>query len=202
MAGGVARNHRVDYDATQPQDRQPAVINLLTGDIVDIGVDPEATQILHHQPSDSPWLIAADDEDPSRWRVTDLRTMESRLVSDLGGADFPAGARIITSANGAGGTAIFGAQAPFTDSGGGGITNGKVLVVEGSLDNSRWLTLPAELAPVTEIVLSPDGQHLAGKSNPSEGEESEESPPVALTTMYSILRVADGQEVARSETFR
>lgn len=190
----------VDYDADKPQDRQPAFINLLTGDIVDIGVDPEAMQVLHRQPSDSPWLISADHEDPTRWRMTDLRTMESRLVSELGEGEFSAGARIITTANGADGTALFAAQAPFTERGGGEIINGQVLVIEGSLDSSRWLTLPADLQPVTDMALSPDGQHFAATSNPSESDGSGTSPSGRMYA-YGILRVADGQEVARSQTF-
>lgn len=178
------------YEAEQPQVQPLAVLNLLTGEIVDIGVDPESVQYQDQTPAGSPWLVAPDYEDPGQWQVTDLRTMESRLVSDFTGGRIPEGAGILAAANGAGGSIVI---APY----GGGMA----LVIEGSLDHGHWISLPADLSPVTETALAPDGQHLALKSNPPGREDPSGELLPGATHTYTIVNTTDGTEVAQSETF-
>ncbi|MBA2468657.1 MAG: hypothetical protein H0V37_04560, partial [Chloroflexia bacterium] len=53
---------------------------------------------------------------------------------------------------------------------------------------------PDDLPQITEIVLAPDGRHLALKT-------TEDGDIPTGNTTYSIVRVSDGTEVVRSDTF-
>jgi hypothetical protein len=185
-----------NYDAETPQEQKPAVINLLNGEIIPVGRDPEAARLSYYQPSQSPWLVYADADDPSVWKIADLRTMESRLFEAYGKPLSGDPNLVMVTANGDAGTLLV-AQRTSSDDGT-VIGDGELLVIDGSLDNGRWLSLPADLPPIVEIEPSPNGKFVALKGSPTDTDPSGVALP-GTTATYAILDARNGSEISRSE---
>ncbi|MEJ7900851.1 MAG: hypothetical protein WKF63_03345 [Thermomicrobiales bacterium] len=180
---------------------QAHYVNLVSGQVVEIGPYGSGQTLGTDDLIDSPWLVAPSAADPDQWQVTDLRTMESRLLVELMGAPWPDDTNILISESELGGTIAIAPYSPFAldldqDPGGaivqGGILPGDVLVLDGTLDETRWISLPTAL-PYREMLLSADGEHLALRGDT--GELSATGPE----TVYSVVRTADGSEVGRSK---
>ncbi|MBA3274375.1 MAG: hypothetical protein H0T72_01170, partial [Chloroflexia bacterium] len=154
--------------SADPAEQSLSAINVLMGESVEIGMHPDGMQYqLHNDPS-SPWLVAPDDENPNDWAITDLRTMESRLLSEYAASSAADGMEILTTANANGAIAI-GLQTPESAESDGALFEGvdlpgNLLVIDGSLDAPRWIGLPDDLPRITEMLLAPDGRHLALKT--------------------------------------
>lgn len=182
-------------------DFEASYVNIVTGLSLAVGFREGAQIFGTSDLVDSPWLVAPSVADPEQWQVTDLRTMESRMLADLAGAPWPKDANLLISESEAGDSI---ALAPFTpylgdldqDPGGAIVQDsalpGNVLLIDGTLDETRWIALPAAL-PYREMLLSPDGEHLALRG------DNGELFPADRETVYSVVRSADGSEVGRSE---
>jgi hypothetical protein len=178
-----------------------AYVNAMTGDSVSIGYREGVHAFGTSDLIDSPWLVAPSAVDPNQLEVTDLRTMDSRMLSELAGVPWPDNTNILISESEDGATIAIAAFTPYRadldqDPGGAivqdGMLPGDVLVIDGTLDDTNWITLPDAL-PYREMLLSPDGTHLALR-----GDDGELMAP-GPETAYSVLRTADGSEVGRSE---
>ncbi len=173
-----------------------AYVNAFTGETVEVGVYMSESST-GANPEGSPWHLAPAANDPGAWAVTDLRTMETRLLSSFSDApdSFPPGTSMITAAGGD--TIVVGIKTGNGIEGEGYLFDveglpGTLLVIDGSFDDAHWIDVPGDLAHTRRMELSPDGQFLALKSN--DGEASFDG-----TSTYTIIRVSDGVEVARSE---
>ncbi len=171
-------------------------VNAFIGETVEVGVYMSESST-GTNPEGSPWHLAPAVDDTSAWAITDLRTMENRLLSSFTEApeSFPPGTAMITSASGD--TVVVGIRTENGIGGEGYLFDaeglpGTLLVIAGSLDNAHWIDVPEDLASTRHMELSPDGQFLALKSN--DGQASFDG-----TITYTIIRVSDGVEVARSE---
>ncbi len=176
----------------------PSVVNVINGESIEIGIQPEGVQYQLKYDIASPWLVAPAARNPDDWAITDLRTMESRLLSEYAASSISPGIGVMTSAN-ADGTIVIGLWTPNDEDGDGALLEGvdlpgSVLVLDGSLDAPRWIGLPDDLPRITEMLLSSDGRHLALKAT-----EAGELP--TGNTTYSIVRASDGTEVVRPVTF-
>ncbi|MDQ3653600.1 MAG: hypothetical protein M3457_00790 [Chloroflexota bacterium] len=181
-----------------PVEQTPSVVNIMTGESIEIGIQPESMQYQLQYDTATPWLVAPAEENPSDWAITDLRTMESRLLSAYAASSIPPGMGVMTSANADGMIAI-GPQTRNGVEGNGALLEGvdlpgSVLVLDGSLDAPRWIGLPDDLPPYREMSLAPDGKHLALRSTEREFEPESD-------TYYSVIGTDDGGEVARSDVF-
>jgi len=181
-------------------DLRQSYVNIVTGESVPVGFREDAQTFGPNDLLDSPWLVAPSAADPAQWEVTDLRTMDSRMLTELMGAPWPDDTNMLISESEPGGTI---AIAPFTpyqadldeDPGGAivqdGVLPGDVLIIDGTLNGARWITLPDDL-PYREMMLSPDGAHLALRGDVGDWSHAPE-------TVYSVVTTADGNMVGRSE---
>lgn len=183
-------------------DLQVAYVNIVSGEDVAVGPYGLGQTFGTDDLVDSPWLVAPSVADSDQWQVTDLRTMESRPLTELAVAPWPNDTNLLISESESGGTI---AIAPFTpyaldldqDPGGAIVQDsalpGDVLVIDGTLEETRWISLPAAALPYREMLLSPDGEHLALRG------DNGELSATGAETVYSVVRTADGSEVDRSE---
>jgi hypothetical protein len=169
------------------------VVNVMSGGMVDVGIPPESMTAPWTQPTDTPWLVAPAAGNPGEWTITDLRNMNSRLYSDLAGAPVPEGTVLAASASGD--TLVVVPWIPASEVDPGAIPQGKgmlptALVVNGSLDATHTIALPADLPPIIDLRLAPDGLHMALITN-----ENRNLP--GAVTHVSVVRTSDGKEVGR-----
>jgi hypothetical protein len=177
-----------------PPGTQPmTVVNVMSGGMVDVGIPPESMTDPWTQPTDTPWLVAPAAGAPGEWTITDLRNMNSRLYSDLAGAPVPEGT--VLTARASGDTLVVTPWVRETQEDTGAAFQGKgipasALVIVGSLDATNTIDLPANLPPIVDLRLAPDGRHLALITN-----ENRNLP--GAVTHVSVVRTSDGKEVGR-----
>ncbi len=183
-------------------------VSLITGESVRIGQWGNGSVGGPGEYVASPWLIHPADDESGRWAITDFRTMESQLLDDVTGTLWPAASEDAISGNihasvsdDSGALAIWPAlpyveAEPAEDVSGSvdadAIAEGDVLIINNSLDDVHWIDIPADLPPVRDMRLSPDGTHLALIGS---GSMMDQQP----VRTVSIVNVATGEEVARSE---
>jgi hypothetical protein len=191
---------------TPPTDAEAGAItylNVFTGKSVKAGIPPEGAMAFGTDADGaSPWLVTNSFDNPGVWVITDLRSMESRTFktfadpeSPSGGTLVPPGTPVITAT--AGDTLVMGIMTSSDIDGEGALFDveglpGTLLVLDGSFDNAHWIDIPDNLAMTRRMWLSPDGEHLALKSN--DGDASFNG-----TITYTIVRTSDGAEIASSE---
>jgi hypothetical protein len=168
---------------------QLAFIDIATGESIDVGFSERMHQYTSIGTFESPWLVRPSADDPAQWAITDFRTMQSRLLSDLVGSDLPDESYVLASASASGALAIahrpwissnsdeMNAQAATPDRG----RSAGILIVDGSFADRRWIPLPDDLPLVWSLTLSPDGAHVALQG----------------LTFISLLRTSDGHEIGR-----
>lgn len=183
-------------------------VSLITGESVGIGKWGNGSVQGQREFVSSPWLVHPSDDDSGRWAITDFRTMESHLLDDVSGVTWPAASADSISLNinisfseDSGVLAVWPGH-PYTDVDPAedvswavdaeAIAEGDALIINNSLDDVHWIDLPADLPPVRDMRLSPDGTHLALIGSGSIWD----AQPVRAV---SIVDVATGEEVARSE---
>jgi hypothetical protein len=168
---------------------QSKAINITTGQIAEIqgsSLDMQATGF--DERIQSPWILAPSVDDPAAWAITDVRTMESRLLSDVLGITLPQNARLIVSESGSGAIAI-GIDPLAAGNPRDPLQPGDVAIIDTSLDAPRWITLPEGIPLTHAMLFAPDGQHLAIR-NSTGGSSS---------TVITVISASDGSEVAQSE---
>lgn len=183
----------------KPEEARSRVLNLMTGEIVEFGVPVGAMQIGTEGAEGSPWLIGPAADDTSDIQILDLRTMSTKSLSDITGANLPEYAGMFTSGSTGNGTFAFGLHSPHNNDGNGTIIAesempGDLLVLQNDIASPSWISVPSDFPPVTNITVSPDGKHVA-----LHGVTDQMSPD--QEDVFSIVRVSDGKEVDRSATF-
>lgn len=185
----------ISLAAERPEEEQPGVVSLFTGDVLTFSQPSESDQIATRHLAGSPWLVGAAPDDPAHIQIVDLRTMEMRALAEIAGAALPSHGGYLLSASADGGTLALGlsrqahpaaGEATLVTSG----LPGDLLVLDGSLDAPRWITAPDGFAPVVGMSVSPDGEHIALHGARGTMQEREHA--------WSIVRLADGAEVART----
>ncbi len=136
---------------------------------------------------------------PEAWSLLNLETMTWSTLPDLTGAKFPSSAHLVvaTAANQEG---VAVAASEYRTEGSATLqpavgARGDVAVIEDDLESVHWVSIPEDFPEVTNISLSPDASRLAFVSN-----LTSHSAPTAQTTI-SVVDVATGEEVVRSEPF-
>ena len=216
-----------DDPESQYSDKR-AVINVMTGEMVRIGTRPSGYHDLNQHPG-SPWLVAPSIDFQGDWSIIDLRTMEEKPLSDyesdqVNGQPARFVHDVTTSANGNDDTLVIANQ--FSNTYGsiidpndtvfqelasvnlamqyGPLINndvpGSLLVLDGSLDEARWMSLPREDQTYLDIQLSPDGQYMALTSVDADFQSYERDGMGGAkgNILYSIMRLSDGAEVVQS----
>ena len=194
------------------QDGTGQLVNLSNGATVTLG----SGELLDHSgqvttaPTEfvtaphSPWLVSIANGNRTDWRITDLRTMESLLLSDEIGGSLPEPRLPLISnglssqsdiANGSGVAVIAfmngeyeAADTPDADVHAGSLpTPGAALVLPGTLDARRWIDLsPAEARiPMLSAGVSADTSLLAYVTTADTGDE-----------LIRIERTTSGEDVA------
>jgi hypothetical protein len=182
----------------KPEEARTRVVSLLTGDVVEFGVPVGAAQIGTQGAPGSPWLVGPAPNDTADVQILDLRTMHTRLLSDIAGTALPEFGGYLTSSDGAGGTLVFGLQSQHTNDGNGTLVTdsglpGDLLVLNGSLDAATWMSMPEEFPAVVGFDVSPDGTHVALHGASKQFEQDREDT-------YTVVRLRDGKEIERSST--
>jgi hypothetical protein len=72
----------VTFEPVDLDTRRQGLYNIATGDLFMYGAIPESMQYDTTHPAESPWFIAPDAADPTKWMLTDLRTFETRPLTD------------------------------------------------------------------------------------------------------------------------
>lgn len=184
-----------------PRGSEPiSILNVITGERVEIGVPPDSVRYGWTQPEGSPWLVAPSNEVTGDWNITDLRTMESRRYSEFVDSPLPSGAILNpAAANGETGDLVIASWTFDNATGTGAVSehsgrSSRLLVFRNALDEAHFVDLPADLAQVSEFRLAPDGRHLAVKS-------TEDGDLPTGNTTYTIVNADDGTEIARTDAF-
>jgi hypothetical protein len=193
---------------TQGEMPDVSYVSLITGESVGIGKWGNGSAGGTGEYVASSWLIHPADDESGRWAITDFRTMESRLLDDVSGAVWPTAVKdsvagnINVSISGDSGVLAIWPGHPYVDADPAedvsgavdvkALAEGDVLIVNNSLNDRHWIDLPADLPPVRNMRLSPDGTHLALIGS---GSIWDEHPARTI----SIVNVATGEEVTRSE---
>ena len=187
----------ISLAAEHPQEREPGIVNLLTGDMLLFGQSPETTRYSSDDRTGSPWIIGASPGDPAAAQLVDLRTMETRLLTELAGAELPSHGGAMMSTSDDGTTLVLGLLKHAHPSEGNAtlVTSGlpgDLLVLDGSLDAASWVSAPDDFPAIVGFTVSPDGEHVAlhGSSGTMEAREH----------VWSIIRLADGEEIASAKT--
>lgn len=169
-------------------------INLLTGATGDFGSDSvlKETEAEFGVPllstwSDVPWMFVPANQDLTDWRIVDLRTMKSLVLSDEidGVLARPWSPALPLGFNGDAAVFLFGSPPEGRPDEGVGDLPGNTLVLDGSLDNLRWTQTGGVAPPLGS--LSPDGSLLALSTALDDG------------LMVRVTRVADGEVVAETD---
>lgn len=155
-------------------------INLLTGAIGDFGPETVLTEsVADYEPfgvtPGSPWMLIPANPEMTDWRIIDLRTMESLLLSDEIGGMLPDSTvtALYASTSDAAVIGFPGYIADRSDPLGraaatpppGAIVNEmaiiqqSALVIDGSLENRHWTDVSRR--GMTSAAISPDGELLA-----------------------------------------
>src|SRR5690606_10458478 len=99
----------------------------------------------------SPFVVTALPDGAPRWALTDLRSMESRSLDELGGVEWPRNSDVYLAENGVEGTfalAVFNPSLTLEE--GPALLQpdgfpGEIMLVPGSLDNVTWIDVPDDL---------------------------------------------------------
>ncbi len=140
---------------------------------------------LFNQVPGSPWLVTPAAVDLTDWRITDLRSMESRLLSDYIGEPMHHSRTVMLSGNRFDSTAVISVlpaydeeMRPIEDP----QLPGDSLVLHRTLDEASWIAGDPKAGPVFEVQVSPDGRFLATMQVTQEGE-----------TTITISQATDGE---------
>lgn len=175
-------------------------LNVLTSERVTYsrGNSPMTQQGTMYATMRSPYFVSALPEDPGAWALTDLRSMETRSLDELGGVEWPRNSDVYVAENGAQGTYAFAAVNPSLTRGMGPALvqpqgfPGEIMLVSDTLDNVTWIDVPEDLTSPDSVHVSPDGKHITVVNRPGS-----ESPG---ETTIVILDASDGTEVTRTNT--
>jgi hypothetical protein len=182
--------------SSDPGETHPAYVNLRSGQLHAFGRQDAAQSNLAYAYG-SPWIIGPAIDDPSSLQMLDVRTMESTDLSSLTGAPILDGAQVTATGARGIGTFALALGGPWTGpSIGGNILRdtgmpGDIMVVEGSLDRVRWITVPELLEYVRNIWLSPDGSTIALSvyDGPTQFDD---------TLSYALISAEDGSLLGQS----
>jgi hypothetical protein len=186
----------ITLDAIQVDQPRLAVLDLATGKIVEVGHRPGSMQLDMFHELDSPWVVAPALDNPQDWSITDLRTMETRLLSEYTGGTLPFEVSLLTSSNGSAGSIAIAVADPENELQYTVIPNdselpGAVLILDDSFEASRWIPTPEFTVGLTNPMLTPDGEYLAFKTGFSDDDPGADST-------YVIVQTSDGAIVAES----
>lgn len=179
----------------------PVFLNLMTNERLAYGRENSAMtqQGTAHATMRSPFVVTAMPDDSSAWALTDLRSMETRALGELGGVEWPPNSSIYVSENGAQGTyAIAAVNDALTLERGPALVQpegfpGEIMLVSGSLDDVSWIDVPEDLTSLYSIHVSPHGEQVAVMDVPRPDSQGEAT--------IVVLKASDGTEVARTDTF-
>ena len=185
----------VRFVSEQPEDARVAVANLINGELVEFG-STEGKPIGTSGDARVPWVIGPAPGNTADVQILDLRTMKTRLLSDIAGVALPEHGGYLMAGNGD--TALVLALQRHSHSTEGSATlvtsglPGDVLVLDGSLDAASWVSAPDDFPPVVGFEVSPGGEHIALHGASGTMREREHT--------WSIISINDGDEIARSAT--
>ncbi len=181
-----------------PVSSRTRVVSLITGDIVDFGSGRSESEASGPQQAPgSPWVVGRAPGDTADVQILDLRTMQTRLLSEIAGATLPTHGGYLLSSSDDGSTLVLSLMRHQYPSAGEAslVTSelpGDLLVLRGTLDAATWLTAPDDFPPVVGFEVSPDGQHVALHGAKGSMDEREH--------IWSIVSLDDGAEIVRSAT--
>ncbi len=182
----------------KPEEARTRVLSLTNGTVVEFGYPTDDAQRGTEGARNSPWLVGPAPEDTADEQILDLRTMQTRLLSEIAGTSLPEHGGYLVSGDGTEGTLVLGLQSHHSTDGNGTLITdsgmpGDLLVVNGSLQTASWISVPDDFPPVADIAVSPDGTHVALHGvNDQFSQEREDA--------FSLLRLSDGKEIERSST--
>lgn len=180
----------------KPEEATTRVVNLFSGEVVEFGVGVENLDLGTQNPMESPWLVGPAPGNTDDVQILDLRTMETRLLSEIAGSALPEHAGYLAASNGAGGTLVLGLQTRSSTGNNGTLVTdsdlpGDLLVLDGSLDAATWISVPDDFPPVVGFDVAPNGAHVA--LHGATGQMSQDREDT-----YTIVRLRDGKEIERS----
>jgi hypothetical protein len=180
----------------KPDEARTRVVSLFTGEVVEFGFPSENIALGTQGAPDSPWLVGPAPGDTGDLQILDLRTMQTRRLSEIAGTSLPGFGNYLVSSDGAGATLILGLQSQPTTEGNGTLVTGSdlpgdLLVLDGSLDAATWISVPGDFPPVVDVDVAPDGGHIALHGVTDQMSQDRED-------VYSIVRLRDGKEIERS----
>jgi hypothetical protein len=180
----------------KPDAAKTRVVNLFSGEVVEFGLGTENLDLGTQNPMNSPWLVGPAPDNTDDAQILDLRTMQTRLLSEIAGTAIPEHAGYLTASDGAGGTLVLGLQTRHTTEGNGTLVTdsdlpGDLLVLDGSLDAATWVSVPDDFPPVVGPAVAPDGRHVALHGVTDQMSQDRED-------VYAIVRLRDGKEIDRS----
>lgn len=177
-------------------------VSIFNGASIKAGIPPESLTMPNSPSGDSPWLVTNSFDNPGIWEITDLRTMQTRIMDDFVESDVPPGVVIVPGgtpviADASGDTLVMGIMTRSDIDAEGALFKveglpGALLVLDGSFDNAHWIDVPNDLGATRDLALSPDGQFLVLRS-------SVDASSPASPVNYSIVRTTDGEELGRSD---
>ncbi len=175
-------------------------LNVATNDQMQVDMKG-ATSYLGHMNQSQRFHIGPAPNDPFSWGVYDIETMTSVSLNELTGATFTTNGHMSVSIP-EGGVAMAFAMGSYRTEGSANIVGdkggtGDIVVVNKTLDEAIWVTIPDDFPLVTRISISNDGSKLALVSNPYSPMEAES----VNGSMISIVDVASGEEIARTAPF-
>lgn len=157
-----------------------AYVNIITGESITFGSSMNAP----YSVPGSPWVFGPLAEEPTAMAVADLRTMDTRPLAEVGGANFPPNAGMIMSEPAEDGTvAVMFAGVPSYSA------PGKLLLLGDSFADARWITLPEPFTSVSEVSLSPNGTYAVVTS-------SADNAQGALSHRYGLIDITNDSVIA------
>jgi hypothetical protein len=192
-APGVIRINITNGDGTDT-----VLMNVMTKEWVELS--PETfSSYLGDANMGSSLQISTVADAPDSCSLINLETMTWATLPELTGAKFPASAHLIV-ATAADNQGVAVAASDYRTEGSATLrpaydAQGDVAVIEDDLETVHWISVPVDFPEVTNILLSPDAKRLAFVSN-----LTSHSDPAAPTS-FSVIDVASGEEIVRSEPF-
>lgn len=195
---GIVSLHQYPDPATAPDNSVTTHLDLTTGESVTFG-SSNVNMMLANGGTDyirSEWILGVSVEDPAVLQVANLETMETREISEF--TEVIPSDRSEPWSVASGDTMVVGFRYPYSvesTEGGAVVTGsalpGDMLILSGGFDDSRWISIPDELAAIKEAWLSPNGDYLAVATYTGDVMEGQRS--------YAIVSTADGRLVSQSE---
>ncbi len=189
----------VHDNTDDPEQSRTRIISLITGGTIEFGtIHSESQASGPRQAPGSPWVVGPAPGNTDDVQILDLRTMQTRLLSDIAGTALPThGGYLLSSSDDGSTLALALMRHQYPAEGEASLVTGELpgdlLVLRGALETASWLTVPEDFPFVVGFAVSPDGDYVAlhGASGSMDAREH----------AYSIFSLADSTAIVRSSSF-